>query len=314
MKRLYSVFLAAILLFAAATCSLGAIHNIGGDFYLYGELFSWLVDDLAPRSIDSWFSIAPEKVKFKAFGTAIDSDWGGIAAEYYLNDQTFASVASFSDDSNNSFYLLKGMYLFDFGLFLGLENSQDDDAAQTFFTLGYRFSFGDDNYLALSADYLDETDGDSAIFGYEISGRYYTDMMKFYGLIYAFNNDDSDLFYLLGANFLISDSFIIGLELINNGSSSNYLAGFSWTLERFILDFEYGNNDNDESYYELGGMFLINEVFGIGLGYLDDSEIDDAQLSAKFKYVTDSSEFTFVFKPENDTYTQEYNLTYTMYL
>jgi hypothetical protein len=318
MKRASSILLAAMLLLVAATCSLGAVKNIGGDFYSESDSSYW-VDYFNPRSVDTWFSIAPDTKRVKLIGGSIENVGSGFAAEYYLNDQMFASVASLTNDGGlgtDSFTTVKGSYLFGFGLFLGLEYATYDTDNYFVFSPGYRFNFGDDSYLAISADYFDG-DGYSDMMGYEINAKYFTDNLKFYGGVYMpdENYDSTDLYLLLGVNFQVSDTVVIGLMYYDEEDNSEYTLGFTWTLERFILDFKYYADDDDDTSYELGGMFLINEAIGVGLGYLDEDWLDDAQLSVKFKYVTDTNEFSFIYKLENDSYPNpEYYLTYTMYL
>jgi hypothetical protein len=314
MKRFSSVILAAILLLVAATCSLGAVKNINGDFYSTSRMGAF-VDTYAPKSLDTWYSITPVGKQLKLIGGSINTWGSGVAADYYLNDQTFLSLASLNSDgaSFDNFSIMKGSYLFGFGFFVGLEyGTSDNDYNYYLISPGYRFSFGDDSYLALSVDYVNDSDDYSEIIGYELNSKYYTDMMKFYGQVYFPDESASDTAYLLGVNFQVADAVVLGLKYFDIGDFSYYTLGFTWTMERFILDFEYFANNDDDSSYELGGMFMINEAFGIGLGYLDVDGAPDAQLSAKFKYVSDSNEFGLVFKPENDTWPQEYYLTYTM--
>lgn len=314
MKRVSSVLLVAIFLLAAATCSLGAVQSIGGDFISMAD-GSYMINNYVPRSIDTWFTVTPKNKQIKLMGGSIENVGSGFTAEYYLNDQTFASLGYLNDETGLIYDLtmVKGSYLFGFGLFVGLEYySDENDYTYYWLAPGYRFSFGDDSYIALSVDYTDMNSTDAEVWGYEAAGKYFTESMKLYGQLLFVENEYT--FYNFGANFLVSDAIVIGLGYYGAGDSYDDFVGFTWTTERFILDLIYGNNEDDDNYYELGGMFMINEAFGIGLGYLSESWKDDAQLSAKFKYVTDNSEFGLVYKPKNDSYDQEYYLTYTMKL
>jgi hypothetical protein len=266
--------------------------------------------------LDTVYSIEKKEPYIRGSITSFDSDATEFWGEYYLNDQTFANLAYINaNEADESLTYLKGSYLFDFGLFVGLDYITVDDENVFLLSPGYRYNFNDNGYIAFSIDYLDY-DGYSEVSGYDFDWSYYSDKMKFVGQLYKFKELD-DLIIDINYAYQISDQITAGVTatsvfdiVMDLGYTFN--AGITWNVSNFILDLTYGNlfTEIDQTqYYLVGVMYNINDTFGAGIDFQTFDDYIDDIVSYKFKYVTDTTTFGLRYTPENDSLSKILYLT-----
>jgi hypothetical protein len=310
MNRIFVVVLSIAMLFALATGTQGAVHSYQSNFMSWGMMDSFEPSLIFGSPIDTWFSVKPDETSFKAALYSDDSGNIGIAT-YYLNDFTFVELFLDSPDSGDGITNPRGSYLFDFGLFIGLDYF-NYSSALFILSPGYRFNLQDHGYVALSLDYTMEPDSDYAeVTGYDLDAKYATDTVEFFAQYYSPTDKYpiADAFYDLGFNIKAGDELTWGFRYFRISSStpldgSIYYLGLTWDTDLLILDADVGSNNmgpSDATFYDVSAIFKFGNGFGLGLQYSSYEDDPNDQISIKFKYIGNSSEFSLVYALENDT-------------
>jgi hypothetical protein len=327
LKKLLLTITAFGLMLGISGAAFGAVHSTNGDFINWstGEM-NFSVNGLfalyTGKAADTWYTVAPEINVFKAEVMSSDgfSSYGG---EFILNDQTFAGLNVFNDIGMvgppiDSLTNLRASYLFDFGLFVGIDYyALDGGSYDSLYTIspGYRFGFGDDNYVALSLDYMVNPDMDFAeIVGYDLDIVYFFAGGRFFFQYYSATDEAQmmrDTAYDLGVVFQVADEVVIGANYYNVEDSSDYSVGLTWTPDFMVLDLQIGTF-MEESNYALSALFSIGANWALGLGYESFEPFSDDKTIFKVKYMNDSSKLIFGYVLENDSYPASYLLGYTL--
>jgi hypothetical protein len=323
MNRISIVILSITMLLALATGTQGAIHSGSSDFTTYGFTLSEIAS--MQLGADTWYDITPNAPNLKASYFRIEDTVAMFYGEYYLNDQTFVALAWVApDDSGGSVDSelgLSGSYLFNFGLFIGFEYFTLDviasppgppfDAAYNL-SIGYSYSLGENSYVAFSVDYTSVPDVDFAeIVGYDLDLVYYFDTGRVYFQYYLPTDegflDDNGLD--LGAAFQVAETVVLGFNYNAADDEYDYDLGLTWKPEFMIFDFQIGGDDMENNYYNLGFLFHLNENYHLGLEWRQYEDVD-AQITLKFKYTNDTSQFLLAYALENDYDPAMYYLRY----
>jgi hypothetical protein len=252
MKRvLFVLALTALLVMAAHSMALGAIHH-------YTDEISG--GNLDAAATDTWFDLKKEAPKFLA-GGYLESNYNYIGAMYFLGDQTFVQALFSGGDS-----IIEGSYLFKNNLFAGLSFETNGGNEFSYTTLGYRFALNGDNYIAASLDYLlSDFSGQDGVSGYDLDAKFYGEKWKVFGQIYIAEYQsgpfDGALITDFGANYGVSDTFVLGFVFFNiqvdgvvSSEITEFGVGFTWTPERWIVDALF------ESYEASGMVMLMTET------------------------------------------------------
>lgn len=276
---------------------------------------------------DTWYDITPNEPNFKISYFRVEDAISLLYSEYYLNDQTFAMLAWAAPDDSTSVGSelgLSGSYLFNFGLFVGLEYFTLDviasppgppfDSAYNL-SVGYSYSLGENSYVAFSVDYTSVPDVDFAeIVGYDVDLVYYFDTGRVYFQYYLPTDEGflSDNGLDLGAAFQVADEVVVGFNYNAADDEYDYDLGLTWNPEFMILDFQYGATEmDDEDFYAVGALFHLNDLIHLGFDW-NQPNGEDGQITLKFKYTNDTSRFLLAYALENDYAPAMYYLSYKM--
>jgi hypothetical protein len=297
MKKLLILIFSVCLLLGVNLSAAAAPHSMTGNFNTWNwDVFGMMIKMYDQMATDTWYQVEEQTPKVKAFAMFSDGD---IVAgmDYSINDQTFLSIGTIDD---GDFTIMQGSYLFESGFFAGLACYMGNSDDLYIVSPGYRFSIGDDSYVALSLDYGFE-DGDHELLGYDLDAKYLFDNGKIYGQYYMFNDDFWDADVLdLGVRYAINDAVVIGLDYSDVDGTSLFLAGLTWTTDRVIVDFQTGEVFEDTMTC-LSGLYKINDQFGVGAEVVIPEEGDEDYI-VKFKYATDSSAFHMSYAIEDEVF------------
>jgi hypothetical protein len=282
MKRLLTVLLVGSLLLAVSAASLGALHNTNSDFRNYAGDGGW--ENFYPPSME-WYYISAETPYWLLLGTIEPDSSGRLDGLYYLNDQTYAELGHNTDGYP---LYLKGSYKFNNNVFVGFAYDTYYDPAMTAVGIGYVFEWGENGYIAISADF-----------------RHYFEKARIFGQIYS--EEGSDLIIDFGIAYQITETFVLGGSIHSLDENSNYSLGFTWKPTFMILDASYTDfMDYDYNLVELSGMFQANDNLLLGLGYQKWSDDSDAGIYAKARYSFDSCDFWAQYRLGNDSYDSQF--------
>jgi hypothetical protein len=313
MKKLLTVLLTCGLLLMLCQLSFAAIHPENNDFINWSsEVTSY--ESLISQENDKWFdctqtqpSLSIEAVNWVE-GDLTYKEMQELNVNYYVNDQTFADIDYMHTSGSNS-EIFGGSYLFDSGVFVGVDyiNEEDSDSNPYDLSLGYRFNLGKKGYIAVSGDYY-HYDGydDSDIGGYEVDGIYYLDKAKLFGEMYLAKDNDSkskdfdDFNYLMvGANTALSDELTVGakFESQNNygENTTGYLTGLTWSKDKIIINSKFGKDLISQlNYSAIGGSYSFNKNWSLGATYgIYDLIMEDPGYAVKLTYKTGMMKFSF---------------------
>ncbi|HYH04357.1 MAG TPA: hypothetical protein VEC37_14800 [Bacillota bacterium] len=281
MKKLSVLVLVSLLMLTVATGAFAAVHNSWGDFVNYST-----DRDMGIATYGGWYYIEPESPYFignlKSTSKATD-----IGALYYLNDFTFAEVATIDDGEDA---VIRGSYKFDNGLIAGLDaGTKNDDYAM--FSLGYFYALGKNGFVAFSGDY-DTSDTGDGLLGVDVDFRYYTDKMRVFGQVYnadknaALAGGEDQTFIDLAVNYKLQENLVVGAGLSINDDTSVFSFGGTYSEGELVADgaFSY-DTDLEESTLALMGMYNFTEELTAGLyGEFTD---DEDYLALKAIYALD---------------------------
>jgi hypothetical protein len=305
MKRaLFVLALAALLVMAAHSMALGAIHHSTGDMpYEWGGSFNTLWTD-------TWFYIDGESPKI-LFTGEFGSDFQDVNALVYKNDQTF--IQARFNDPDDEFATIAGSYLFKNNIFAGMDYWVEDSDTWVLLSLGYLFNIGDNDYIVFSVDYrADDPDYGAGLQAYDIDFKFFGDKYYFFGQLYFYEEGDDAHYVAL--NYQFSETFVGGLFIETDGSEADFGGGFTWSPSVWIVDLYFDAYSDNDTYIELSAMYQAGEKLGIGLEYDKDTFYDEGQLLAKAKYDFSSGQLRAVFGLGNDTYDSYFALAYEMKL
>lgn len=326
MNRMFIVIFSLAMLLALATGTQGAVHSGASDFSTYGMSMAEIFD--IELGADSWYTTTPEDPYFKAAYFRIEDTVSRVSGEYYLSDFTFAGIGYTVPDSSTSVEWsmgLLGSYLFDFGLFVGLEYGfmepgPTPPAYESYYNLsvGYCYELGENSYIALSVNYNSVPDVDfSEIVGYDIDLVYYFDNGRAYFQYYLPTDENTildDDAYDLGVAFLVAEEIVLGFNYSAADTDYEYDLGLTWSPAFMVLDFQYGGTEmDDDNFYAVGALFHLNELFHLGFNWNQPNNAE-AQVTLKFKYTTDMAQFLLAYVLENDDDPARYYLAYKMTL
>ena len=159
MKRIFILAITISLLFLVSASGLavvilptGGTHDAYGDFRNFASVGN--VPSIETFLIDKWFTIDQQtpfyQVAVNQGSSSLPVNSWQLNGLYYCNDQTF--IEGFIGDAGNGISAFKGSFLTQSGFFLGFDYESDVVNSITI-APGYRFGFGDLNYIALSLDY-----------------------------------------------------------------------------------------------------------------------------------------------------------------
>jgi hypothetical protein len=268
MKKIFMLLMIAALVLVPAA-ALGAVHNWTSDFNFYPMMEADIHAADPITRMDTWYTITPAQSNFQAVGV-LSSDYNVLGGEYYLNDQTFASLISFPEDT-----VLLGSYLFKNNFFLGFMYENSDKGVFTLISPGYRFGWGEDGYIALSAE-LHSIEDEETYYNFDLDAIYFGDNLKFFGQLYS-QDRNGITFYDLGLNYQFSETLTGGVFYNGDSNENSTLsAGLTWIGSFMLLDASVSSDDDDDSLVKLSAMFNANQNLVIGAqinNYSDDDSI-----------------------------------------
>lgn len=277
MKRLLVVVLTLGLLFAVSASAFAAVHHENWDKALFNLN--------NPPITDTWYTTLfyPPHLTV-AYDSVSDYmgvpglDYSALGVDFFLMDQMFAGYRSAGAGSSDS--AISGSYLFDFGLFLGYESN--DIVGYSNISAGYRYKFGQFNYVAVSVDNMDYDALTDTLMNFDIDAFYVTDQIKVKGEILIPDGDDTQL-YLDGA-YKVSDTLCVGATLYVNGTyDETTLVGATYTgVNKLVLDCQFGSLIGNNA-YAVSGMYGITNQIKVGLQNMKIGD-DDSYSYLKAKY------------------------------
>lgn len=293
MKKLIVVFLAFVMLLLTAGVSEGTVHNLKGDFFPYSDFREIIMGINVAKNDLQWFTIKPGSPYLTG---AIDysEDTQNYGVYYFQNDQMFAELHDFVSGPYST-YCLRGSYLFDFGLFAGINRYQYSDGGdQTYLSAGYRYNLDDQSYIAASLD----QDLDHSATAIDLDGVYFLDRMKVSGQLFL--PDDEDLILDLGVNYQLNDSLVCGVKLNNVYDNLGYLLGLTWSKDNLVLNGKTGNDAFfDETFLGAGVCYQATKELNIGADVTSYEGNSDPVLAFKVKYVTPGVNICFNYLVNN---------------
>ncbi len=297
-QRISALFLASWLLFIMTTYSFGAILPVSSPFQLGN---SWYT------KTDSWYSINNDKPKVNIYAKNISPNFSIAGGEYYQNDQTFIDLF-FQDVNKSNMTYFGGSYLWDSGLFVGLNYLKTATTSETLLSPGYRFTLKDHGYLALSFDYLANDDSDiHDIVSYDVNFKLFPKKMKIYGEI-CLPKEGNDTIVNLGANYEVRKGLVVGADYMSQGSQDAYSAGLTYKAQSLIIDAALGENFT-QNYYQFAATENLKN-FSIGALYQKYQNDHDPVITVQGKYHLTKADLILKYTFENDSYNQVTVLAY----
>lgn len=292
---------------------------------------------------DQWYTVTPEKpCRQISFYRHPDVNQVGIFGEVFQNAQTFFNVSyghsyehsyfNFSDiiDKESSNIDLNASYLFNSGLFFGISYYQNCYSVEvnqdgfwknvlkyhytsTYYTPGYRYNFNEHSYAALSMDILDD-DQTTKTVSYEFLLKHYTSNLYYSSRVYHYlSSDQSSNTYIDNLlNYQFSNQFVGGIDTTLNKSLQldNCSAGFTWTTQPFIVNFEtihYGSGANSQFFYS---FYQISPNFGFGLQLLKYPHNPNPDCNFTLSAQLPQGKLRFYYSPKQDHQMKHYSLVY----
>lgn len=310
MKKSLVLTLAVLMVLACAACSMAAIYT---DDFEYDT--------------DTWYGIGEVYKYAEVNGLFIDGfDDFLLKGKFYVNEQTFAEI-NYLDAGSDDGFGIAGSYLFENNFFLGLSTGDivNFPAAPVFsirfplaidgtvISAGYRFNFGEKNFVAMSLDYCKpDYVGARDDFFLDVYGKWFFDNARVIAHLNLPKDSDIDPYFLLKGNLKVQENFVVGAAIENVLSETNISAGLTWKPEPFVIDGTVGVDFYDDFYFGLSGMYCFDEnmLFGAEVSKSEDA---DAMFSAKFKYINDAGSFKLAYAFETDTNPKMLTLDYTWF-
>lgn len=269
MKTSLSGWIFIFLLLLLSGPVLGAVHPFKSNYFnqsYSGTVISkWLPEN------EKWFD-ATEPIGYNnSIDLLFQEEAGYFGFKYYQNEQTFGSFGKLSLSPNQEIYALRESYLFDCGLFLGLDCTQVNNIVSlTLVSAGYRFRLPEDqNYLAISVD-----GNDTNILGYELDAKYYYHEAQLLGEIYK-PDGESGCYIMVGGNVPLTEELTVGLKYERMKEFDGYNTGLTCVRNQVVLNCKMGKDMFSESnYYAVGGSYHLNEYFLLGLDFGKIGDLD----------------------------------------
>jgi hypothetical protein len=274
MKKVLVITLAALLVMAVHSMALGIAlprFTASDTGYWSGGFYN---TSFSQVKTDTWFAINPDEPRLIAGGTQTN-DYSEVGIGAYWNDQTFVEVYTMDGFSG-----ISGSYLFKNNIFVGLDYAPDG-IFDVVLGLGYRFDFGERNYVAISVDYNGGGGPIEGLLGYDLDFRVYGEKLEFFGQLYFLENYDD--FHYAGLNYQFSDTFVAGAFVEFFSDNTSFGVGLTWSPDKWIVDLlaiDYGSyNESDFSV-----MYQVADKFWLGIGGMNNSINVDPFYSIKGKY------------------------------
>lgn len=287
MKNPFGILIAVGLILIVSTSSFGAVHPYG------------------MADTDTWYSIEPDSpfAEFFYLRPNTDTNTYIVLGQFYQNDQTFFAPEYHSSDPQ-SLTEVEGSYLFDFGLFMGLDYQNLNitplgSGSSLQISPGYRWNLDDkNNYVAVSFDYITSnppgpSPSGSKIASYDLDAKYYTDSMKLTGEAVFLNDSTGNVRVDLAGVWKLNDAMTVGGELYS--SSSIYYGaevGLTYAQEFYIIDAKTGVKYNQPMSTDASFMYHIANGFFVG-GEGDYPGTGDVGFTLKAKYQGENSRLLF---------------------
>jgi hypothetical protein len=308
MKKIQILLFALCLILMASANTLAAVHNFTGDFsnpFLWGQ--SYLNSF---RTFEGWYYIEKDRPSATVRSSFSESR-NVFGAEYFQNDQMFIDIVGYHSDSGSDITLLNGSYLWDNGIFFGLEYINNSSAHQTILSPGYRFSFQNDSYLALNADYSLEDDAayrNSGVIDYVISGKYYTDRSRLYGEINIPNQDVIGVnqpYFWAGGAVKVSESVVLGANIGHYDTQNYYELGATCSFDKLGVEFNYDYVNgyySDQYAVDLNTLYSFTDTLRAGVQVTKVQDIDDPYIYAKASYqINNQNSLKFIYGMKNSS-------------
>jgi hypothetical protein len=297
-QKIFPLFIASCLLFTLSSYSSGAVLPVSSPFRLGNAWYS---------KTDTWYSIKQDRPDISAYARSISPDFSVIGGEYYQNDQTFADLY-FQNIAKSDLTYFGGSYLFKSGFFAGLNYLNVDPTTETLFSPGYRFKVKKNGYVAVSFDYLsNDYSNTHDIVNYDVDFKLFPQNMKISGEISLPKEGNDTLIYLNG-NYKLNKHFVAGADYMSQGSDNAYSAGFTYTVQSFVIDATLGKTFN-QNYYQFAGMDNLKK-FSLGALYQKYQNDSNPGLTIQGKYHLTKADLILKYTFQNDSYDQATVLAY----
>lgn len=281
-----------------SACSFAAVKPVSAP----SQLEDW------NSKTDTWYSIEQDKPDVDAYARNAPPDFSVIGGEYYQNDQTFGDLY-FQKINGSNLANFDGSYLFDSGLFVGLDYIKVNQLSETTtFSPGYRFKIGDQGYAAISFDYVsDNFLNTHNIVNYDLDFKLFPKKMMIYGGI-SLPTAGNVTVINLNANYKVNKTLVVGAGYLSQGSDNAYSAGFTYAIKSWIIDAQLGNYYQDP-YYQLAGMANWRK-FSLGALYQKYQSYSDPGITIQGKYHLANADLILKYTFQNDSNPQETVLDY----
>lgn len=296
MKKVLAIILALMMILLVSTGVMAAVYKLGD---------TWAVTD-------TWFYVEDTKPYLYAGDVSFaDADLENTVVEYYKNDQTFACIKT-ETDSGDFTTIIKGSYLFGFGLFLGLGNYSGNYFSEyNYFSPGFRLNMGENNYVAFSIDYFIPDGGDSQINNFAVDAKFLFENMKILGSLNIPQGDFADYYDTqLGLDFYyqVIDPLTIYAGLNKSDDTRITIGGTFKGVPHLVLDGKLQTESGD-SILRVSGMFKMGN-FGVG-GEMY-TENGESQITLKAKFDNEKNKFVFMYAPKTDYWSSKVSLAYEL--
>jgi len=297
-QKVSALFLASWLLFIISSQSLGAVLPVSSPFRLGN---SWYT------KTDTWYSIKQDHSDIHVYARNIPHNFSVVGGEYYRNDQTFADLY-FQNISQSKMTYLGGSYLWESGFFCGFNYLNVDPTTEFLVSPGYRFQVKNNGYVAVSFDYLSNDYSDTNdIVSYDVNFKLFPENMKIYGEI-SLPTEENDTLINLSTHYKVNNHLVAGADFMSQGSFNAYSAGFTYTVQSFIIDATLGKTFV-ENYYQFAGTDNF-KIYSIGALYQKYQNDSDPCVTIQGKYHLSKGDLTLKYTFQNGSYDQATVLAY----
>jgi len=288
---------------------------------------------------DLWYTVTPEE-PFRQIGyyNVPELKKYELSSQIYQNDQTFFNI-SYEDHSHelsipewgidlySDIMDINASYLFDSGIFIGLEHNRHlnientmestatwDTNNITFISPGFRYNYSQNSYVAFSVDILDDEE-ETETYGYEFNLKHFQDKIywetNIYHYLSDYSNHDTNINCQL--NYQFSNQLVGGISSYfyqNDYLDDSFYAGFTWTPQPLIINFRYNYQSSDTNSQSLYAIYQANQNIGLGLQLYKSSEIPKTSYSYTLRSRIGNGHIKISYHPHYDNFLENYSLVY----
>ncbi|MGE5556969.1 MAG: hypothetical protein ACM3WV_00005 [Bacillota bacterium] len=280
MKKTIMIALSILITLCACTAAYGAIHPQDYVFQSFTEP-NLFVNVFIAEPV-KWYNLGePEKSIDIGAAVYVGDTFDDIqvySVQYLESNMNFANAAFLSLPSGQ-ITVIKGSYLFDFGLTLGADHFSQDSYSFTMLSAGYRLGF-EKGFALISLDYgMDDYDSD--IYGYELDAQYDLEQGRIFGEVYSIK--DEDTYIMIGSLYPVRENLTLGAKYQTYDEYTGYEIGATWVQDALALNGTIGQTLFEDFFYKIGGTYAFSDSLSLGMDY-GKNEYLDGGFAIRVKY------------------------------